>query len=620
MKTTATAVLLILASAASAAVPLRWTVDTSRFAPAAFDAVRGETLELEATFNSYGKPLSRGFQGPVKLYVQTNGMADAWWEYPATATSNRIAATFSPSMDPGAGVLVGFLGSTGTSYRAAFTLRFRHGPGAVPNAIEQPPKVLDLSRTVVINPPWPTDETIAGRIRAIIAEDGVSTTETDPTVPEWAKQPYPPIGGHTDEEIADIAGAKINAAGCVTTNAGGAVEFRSNDREYWSGGDINITPGGNTLIPEIEIGSNGGGQARLKVGPSIELYTDVFDHDIKIGNDGCGGVLVRRDINELKDTAGRALSYSSRVYNYAIGNTNAWFSGEHYYSETGVPCNMNLMEIRGGRRQKVWDEKLFNQYMLFGFWYGFDKWTGFDSTNDLPSGVYNELAASIPRKAYSWYDSLTGTEMATNTTLYLGNQEIVFSGGAVWEKSVTAGGACWIWQVKGEFALGEAASTSGSFIALKDFEGKEIFRVRKTDAEDAAAVPSSVRFDASRGAYGEFTVEFLSTDTQPQAYVRTSLLGGAFDETTREDSTTCPAAVTWSRKVPGDNASAWVCHAELKAPTSAIFLKAMYLRPGESVIQQAVPIDPAAGILCTDGHHKVAIDWNNGSPRFVEVR
>ena len=152
-----------------AAGPLRWTVETSRLAPAVFDVVRGETIDLEAALQSDGKPFAMDLES-VSIFWQTNGMGNAWWTAPAAAESNRVSATFTPEMDPGASTVAGFLGSSGSIYRAAFQLRFRHGPGAVPNVIELPPRVLDLAHTVVINAPWPTDETIDARIRQVIDE------------------------------------------------------------------------------------------------------------------------------------------------------------------------------------------------------------------------------------------------------------------------------------------------------------------------------------------------------------------------------------------------------------------------------------------------------------------
>ncbi len=119
-----------------AAVPLRWTVETSRAQVAQFEAYRGETLDLEATMKSYGSPLATPVQ--PSLYWQTNGMGAAWWTAPATASGNVLRATWSPTNDCGGTVYNCFIGGPDATYRAAFRLRMLPSPGYTPNHIPLP--------------------------------------------------------------------------------------------------------------------------------------------------------------------------------------------------------------------------------------------------------------------------------------------------------------------------------------------------------------------------------------------------------------------------------------------------------------------------------------------------
>lgn len=150
--------ILALSLPALAAVPLRWSVETSRAQTTTFDVYRGETLSLAADLSSYGQPLA--LAGSVALYCQTNGMGDAWWIVPATVASNRIEAVLSPSNYPGdAQSLNCFLGGPATSYRAAFRLRVIGAPGPAPNTVSPPVVTLDFSQISVANPPyWTRDE------------------------------------------------------------------------------------------------------------------------------------------------------------------------------------------------------------------------------------------------------------------------------------------------------------------------------------------------------------------------------------------------------------------------------------------------------------------------------
>lgn len=138
--------------AASAAVPLLWTVETSRATPATFEAYQGETLALEAAMQSAGKPLE--LSGIASLYWQTNGMGSAYWETSAAVNSNRLSAVFTPEMDVGAKVYNCFIGVPGTIYHAAFQLRLRPSPGATPNVLPLPVPVIDFAKVRVLNPPW----------------------------------------------------------------------------------------------------------------------------------------------------------------------------------------------------------------------------------------------------------------------------------------------------------------------------------------------------------------------------------------------------------------------------------------------------------------------------------
>ena len=143
-----------------AAVPLRWTVETSRVQPAVFDAYQGETLTFEAALQSKGKPLEAPLN--YSFFWQTNGMGSTYWEAPCPvpsssldgASTNVLFATFTPSMDVGARVYNCFIGSPSNIYHAAFQLRLRPSPGALPNALPLPTPVIDFAEVKVANAPW----------------------------------------------------------------------------------------------------------------------------------------------------------------------------------------------------------------------------------------------------------------------------------------------------------------------------------------------------------------------------------------------------------------------------------------------------------------------------------
>lgn len=155
---------------ALAAVPLRWSVETSRAQTSTFDVYRGETLSLSADVSSYGKPLA--LAGSVSLYCQTNGMGDSWWILPATVASNRIEAVLSPTNYPGdAQSLNCFLGGPATSYRAAFRLRVLGAPGPAPSEVQFPIRSLDFAHITMTNAPFALNESLPDFSTFALAED-----------------------------------------------------------------------------------------------------------------------------------------------------------------------------------------------------------------------------------------------------------------------------------------------------------------------------------------------------------------------------------------------------------------------------------------------------------------
>lgn len=148
-----------LAALMAWAVPQEWSVDVSRVQPYQFNAYHGETMELKASFFLRGQPYDVG-GADFALFWQTNGMGAAYWSAPATAASNTVSAVFTGAMDPGAPLVYGFLGSTGSNYRASFAVRFAASPGAVPNELPLPVPTIDFAKVAVINAPWATESDI----------------------------------------------------------------------------------------------------------------------------------------------------------------------------------------------------------------------------------------------------------------------------------------------------------------------------------------------------------------------------------------------------------------------------------------------------------------------------
>ena len=162
---------------ASAAVPLRFDIETSEARTRYLDAMRGETVDLELPMLSYGRPLSFTNGTPAGVWWQTNGMGNAWWHGPASVTTDGVArASWTPAMDCGAdryALFVG-VGDEDRSYRAAFTVRMRGAPGPHPNEISPPVQMLDFAKIAWTNAPWSASSGLTTNdVRAIVGEETI---------------------------------------------------------------------------------------------------------------------------------------------------------------------------------------------------------------------------------------------------------------------------------------------------------------------------------------------------------------------------------------------------------------------------------------------------------------
>lgn len=156
--------------------------------PAVF---HGDEFELRADFrDAAGNPFILP-DGDWKLYFQTNGMDSLYFgPFPASASSNTVSAVFSPTNDPGASQISGFLSLPGSNYHAAFRLRFLPSPGATPNALPLPSPTLNFATTTILNPPWPAEiESLSNTLTQAIADATPADYATVSNLAHSAVQP-----------------------------------------------------------------------------------------------------------------------------------------------------------------------------------------------------------------------------------------------------------------------------------------------------------------------------------------------------------------------------------------------------------------------------------------------
>ncbi|MBR3086328.1 MAG: hypothetical protein IKH04_07990, partial [Kiritimatiellae bacterium] len=193
----------------------------------------------------------------------------------------------------------------------------------------------------------------------------------------------------------------------------------------------------------------------------------------------------------------------------------------------------------------------------------------------------------------------------------------VIAGGLEYEKHVTSGGAIWILKANGMAADFHAQTNNTAYLDLSSADGTPVFRIEKSDSYLVGVDVTSLSVDGSTLICGVNAI----APSHPYARVRPSLSTGDWikeeDYTESGGVTTIPgiATIEWS-----GSSGAYVCEITSLTGGNSFFACMEYLQEGGTKIVNAAAMDVSAGILCTDGIHKVRPVWNNGSVTWEAVQ
>lgn len=560
-------------------VPVRWTVETSRVQPAAFEAYQGETLDLEATMQSYGKPFE--FAGAdVRLFWQTNGMGSAWWSAPAGLMTDSgsgpcgYKATWLPEYDAGATVYNCFIGEPNGVYRAEFRLRLRPSPGATPNTLRLPDVTYDarLNGTPTVNG--------TNLIDFVKIEAGA---ETDPTVPDWAKQPNPPRSGTDEAEVL-----RLISGNAIQTRGGGIISAYTHDGDdgYFEepamltldgrdhgGGVVSITSGAMGYGAEVSVFNTDGTPAAIRIN-----HKDVATVD---------------QIPSTPDSVGAAPAS-------IVDTVQAWqtyWDGDdvrltvtNYYGSLDIPAlyleqKMEPDDDHAAAWFKVvWDERT--------------RWNRFlDSYASITNKVENDLAD----RAWGVYDSSSGA-YSPDGLLQLSQEQIMIASGMAWQKTATAGG-CAVWVLRATSPTTLSGETENGYFRIEDGDGNALFEIVKGDKRTVGAVATDIQVSG-----GAMTIRYNSvSDEHPTLEVCTDLKAADWQT---EDACTV-ATVSW-----GGTSGAWVATVTPIGARSSLFAKATFEAGGNTYVRNhvATSIDK----IVVGGHeYEVSVETVNGKKLLV---
>ena len=558
---------------ASAAVPLHWTVESSRTSIAQLEAYHGETLDIAATMQTYGKPLSLDGKTAV-LYYQTNGMEQAWWSVNGTCSGSTARVTFTPAMDPGASILNLFLSvqDGGNNYRAHARLKMLGSPGADAHVIEPPIVTLDFSRIgIVLNAPYYTQAEADGLLDGKADKTNTYTkAEADELLHDKADK----TNTYTKAETDMLLDNKADSTNTYTkVEADGLFDGKADKTNTYTKAEVD------GLVEDA-------GKVKTVAGKEPDASGNVSLSPSTIG------AASSEDVQTLNLGYQRLYSFSTGATNANISVTNypptaAEAEGRTHYDPNDpdldfstVPASMRLDEKRDGEKRTVVDTR------DWPVWYfGCKLPRILAAAQEYAHTAYTNALAHLS----AWADrTARGLENpAGESTLVIDVPNIWLMTDQTFEKHVSGSSSCWVIRSKNS-AISPNVTTNG-FLELTDAFGTPYIRFNKTEATFADPPASGIYHDDQEG---EWIITYETT-TKPKGGANLALQGS---ETypgksilKEEGDELCPAVITWT-----GSSGHWLMHAKPKqiagADPNKIFFGAVVEVEGQDYIEYLKPV------------------------------
>lgn len=616
------------ALALNAAVPHRWTVETSRLHVEAIEAFRGETISLEAALNAYGRPLETPLQNPVSLYWQTNGMASAWWTTNALAASNVVSAAFLPAYATAAPLVRGFIGSPDSSYRAAFTIRFRDAPGATPNQLPLPPQTIDFAQVAVANAPWlsaadlnayATTNDLAelkGRVSEKLNKNSENTLKLSNALADEKTR------AQSEEDY--IKNSLANKADASDLNAYAKSADLAAVATSGKYSDLSGTPAIPTVPTNVSAFANDANYLTQSTYASdIAGVVNVLQGKIN-AESSYRAAADKANADALANKADATNVYSTAeaddlFYPRAQGELwSAWFSGDdfrvtvtNYNVETTANTAWERLpsarfECKTQQTATNDDGQTSTTNVLRTVWDEETKWRRHLADFSL---FCADLDAVLAAKAgVNWGNwTPTGNLNPSPGTTWIDTPSLTIAGGLSYQKHVTSSGAIWVLTSNGLELETSGAETNG-FLRISDDEGNALFEVVKGDRRILGANCNDVYAwtDDADGKTHLRVVYNVVSDSPPVLEVSRTISGGG--EWYAETNSLCAATTAgWT-----GSSGAWTNAVWGKNVETQLFVKASYSTGGGTYVRHAAPVQMqkivldgktySLGTAAIDGH------------------
>ena len=295
------------------------------------------------------------------------------------------------------------------------------------------------------------------------------------------------------------------------------------------------------------------------------------------------------------------------TYTAYVDGSNVVFSVTNYISGayTLDAAKLRILELRDGAYQEVYNSR--DEIVLH-------------VTNETAqivgfvNSATNALAAALADKADKGWGKYTsaGGEAPSNT-VYMTAPNTVFAGGMEYERIAVGTGTICVLTTKGAptYTVGD----EGTFHFMDD-GGTNYFGYAKSDSYTIGASTDGISV-----ANNIVTLTYnVTMSGVPCVWYKSALDSNAdWEQLNTPDGSAISGAshtVTWEQSPA---AGTEVCYINVTGQPKGFF-KATIEVAGSAKFMTNMPADFSAGIFCSDGIHKVRINYNNGSPVLEVVQ
>ena len=539
--------MLLVAAFSGLAEPLQWICEWPKARAQQFELYQGEIATFEPSFRiNDGAPTNLPV---VTVWYQTNGMDRTWW--------HTEGAVFHPSNDVGAASYRFFVDAAGVGgkiYRANGTLRMLPSPGFVPNVLAPP--VATIEETA----PAPGNyATVSNRAMTALQ----SYTETDPTVPGWAKDESKP--SYTAAEVGAIPIKFIDSDGIIHTD-----EFFSFDN------DVIFSPEAALSIPTNW----------LFIGGVRYTGVSTFYNDAGyLTDDDLSGVALSGDYNDLDNTppipttaadVGAADAASFAVVSTDVASISASLNAENArfvstnYNSSALLAEASVEAKVDGSWIVIWRE------MTRWNWFLYD----YLPTNYYDKAAINRALDDKADRAWGFYDPMTGN-YAPDDCIWLSAPRVYVCAGMSYQRVADTRG---YWVLTSNGMVADLSGTTNGFFRISDSDGETQFEIVKGDKQTLGAKATVMSHEPVMGVTHYFTSYAVTNAVSaPTAAFSRSLDTVAWIS---EYDPLCPCNVEWAQS----GAAEWTCEWWPKSDEPTVFMMVQYERGGETYINNVAPV------------------------------